>query len=1021
MMRAFQSLCSTISSVASHRIFSFPWKVGRLTGLCLALAVVVCGSGNFASAQVFAGYQSVQSVVVSTGLSFPQQVAVDGSGNVYIADTGNDRILMETPLGSGYMQSTVPSSTLDSPYGVAVDRNGNVYIADSVNGRVLKETLSGGNYTESVVSATGPNRRPQGLAVDGNGNVFVADPGYAALFEEAPAAGNTYTETIIRVQYNYTGNATEVAVDQNDNLYVTTGGGDNGPVVLKLVPSGSTYVAVGEVSQTGALSVAADNSGDVFLGENGSGVTEEADYGSLYLGLTVDQTLIYPSGIAADGNGNLYVADYKNNRVVKDVLWNGNFGTVDVGTPSQTLSLIFKNNSFYPVVMGTPSVVTQGVTGLDFADAGTGSCTINGPTYSYTSGKTCTADVVFTPKNAGPRMGAVNLINSSGTVAAAAYLRGTGWGMQVDFLPGSQSALSFSNVNSPYALATDAAGSLYIAEAVSVNSPNNAVVKEAWSGSSYTQTTVATGLGYPVGVAVDGEGNVLIADQGASTIVRATPSAGGYTVNPDLVSISSVEGVAVDGIGNFYVSSSTLGVLKETYAGQGWGYARSTIDGSVTASGIAVDGAGNVYLGDSTNDQALKETLSNGSYTLSSVATGLNSPYGLSVDTTGNVYIADAGNNRILKETPSGSGYTESTLASGLNNPEDVSVDGSGNVYITNVGNAQVLKEDFADAPSLTFATTAYGATSADSPQTVTVENMGNAALNFPVSATENNPSITTSFTWDSSGTSACPLVSAGSSAPGTLASGASCLLPISFVPAAVGTLSGSLALTDSNLYAPASAYLTQSITLQGIAIQATPSIRWATPAAITYGTALSGTQLDASSPVVGSFLYSPAAGTVLGSGSQKLNVTLTPNDATDYTTATGSVTLTVNQATPINVLGTSANPAFLSNQVIFTATISSSAGTPSGTVSFYDGTTLLGQGTLNSGLATYQTSALTVGPHSITAAYSGDGNYIAITSAAVVETIEDFTLVLASGSASATVSPGDRHLMCWPLTRRAG
>ena len=54
MMRAFQSLCSTISSVASHRIFSFPWKVGRLTGLCLALAVVVCGSGNFASAQVFA-------------------------------------------------------------------------------------------------------------------------------------------------------------------------------------------------------------------------------------------------------------------------------------------------------------------------------------------------------------------------------------------------------------------------------------------------------------------------------------------------------------------------------------------------------------------------------------------------------------------------------------------------------------------------------------------------------------------------------------------------------------------------------------------------------------------------------------------------------------------------------------------------------------------------------------------------------------------------------------------------------
>ena len=80
---------------------------------------------------------------------------------------------------------------------------------------------------------------------------------------------------------------------------------------------------------------------------------------------------------------------------------------------------------------------------------------------------------------------------------------------------------------------------------------------------------------------------------------------------------------------------------------------------------------------------------------------------------------------------------------------------------------------------------------------------------------------------------------------------------------------------------------------------KATPVITWATPTAITYGTALSTTQLNASSTVAGTFVYSPTTGTVLTSGSQTLSVTMTPTDSTDYTTATSTVQLTVNQATP--------------------------------------------------------------------------------------------------------------------------
>ena len=78
-----------------------------------------------------------------------------------------------------------------------------------------------------------------------------------------------------------------------------------------------------------------------------------------------------------------------------------------------------------------------------------------------------------------------------------------------------------------------------------------------------------------------------------------------------------------------------------------------------------------------------------------------------------------------------------------------------------------------------------------------------------------------------------------------------------------------------------------------------TPTITWATPAAVTAGTALSSTQLDATASVGGSFIYSPAAGTVMNTpGSTTLSVTFTPADTTDYNSATASVTLTVNAAT---------------------------------------------------------------------------------------------------------------------------
>jgi len=113
------------------------------------------------------------------------------------------------------------------------------------------------------------------------------------------------------------------------------------------------------------------------------------------------------------------------------------------------------------------------------------------------------------------------------------------------------------------------------------------------------------------------------------------------------------------------------------------------------------------------------------------------------------------------------------------------------------------------------------------------------------------------------------------------------------------GTVLGAASQTLSVTFTPSStsnySSVTASVTLQ--VNKATPTINWPTPRSITYGTALSGNQLDATASVPGTLVYNPAAGTVLNAGNQTLSVTFTPADITDYNSATATVTLQVRQA----------------------------------------------------------------------------------------------------------------------------
>jgi len=182
---------------------------------------------------------------------------------------------------------------------------------------------------------------------------------------------------------------------------------------------------------------------------------------------------------------------------------------------------------------------------------------------------------------------------------------------------------------------------------------------------------------------------------------------------------------------------------------------------------------------------------------------------------------------------------------------------------------------------------------------------------------------------------------------------------------------------------------------------QATPAITWAPPAAITLGTALDATQLNASATGVGgaalagTFSYSPAAGTVPPVGANTLGVTFTPTDATDYKTATASVALTVNPAVTTTTVTSSANPGPFGQTVTFTVGVTSSytGAAITGSVNVLDGQTLLG--TVQLPTLTFSTSTLSTGTHNITAVYSGSTNFASSTSTVLTETISSATTTI--------------------------
>lgn len=1096
-----------------------------------AVITSLIGLAAFTPAAVHAQtvqFESAQLGTIGSGLADPNDVAVDGHGNVYIADTVNSRALKETLSGGVYIQTVVGSGFLD-PLGVAVDASGNIYIADSNHGRIVKEAPSGDSYTQTVaVPSVGQDVSPSKVAVDGNGDLYVA--GNAPGIYKETLSSNGYIESNIPISARL---PTGLAVDSAGNIYAVSSGS---AFLVKETPSGGGYtetdVPIGNGSRT-YYGIAVDGSGNLYLTDlYHAVVVKETVSGDSYTETTV-ATGGNPTGIAVDANGNVYVAEPGSNQVVKDATGSINFGPINVCQPGQSApspcgnTITLNYNVTASGTLGTPNVLTMGAPNLDFTLASGSTCT-----GTVTAGSTCTVNVTFTPRVAGVRNGAVQIVDNSGNLLATTYLNGTGNAPQIAYNSASPITLG-GGFSSPVGVAVDGNGDVFVADAY------NNTVKEmvAVNGSIPADPTITAygGFIFPTGMAIDGSGNIYVADT-ENNAIKEIPA--GCTSGGCIIwlggGFNQPFGVAVDGDGNVYVADSGNGAVKEMPPGCTSSSCVTTLGTDFdTPYGLAVDAQGNMYVAD-TYYNVIK-VMPAGCASDSCVynlALGFDYPYDVKVDGNGNLYVSDT-ENEAIKEVPVGctSSSCVITLTGGFHGPQASAVDANGNLYVGDTYNNRVVEIPRAQAPALNFASTPLYSTSSDSPQSLSIQNIGNAPLTLSGLSVANNFAQVT-------GSGALEDCSATTS----LAPAAECNLSISFTPQAVGSISGSVALSDnalngnpaiqtialagmgqqgvqtitftglpatatygaagpytlsatassglavsysvtgpatlsgsvltitgqgtvvvtasqtgdSNYNAAASAsqtitvsQATASVTLGGLSqtftgsalsatatttpaglavnltyngsstaptaagsyavvatinspsyqgsttgtlviAKATPAIAWTAPSAIVYGTALSKTQLNATSTVQGTFAYSPGSGSVLNAGNQTLSATLTPNDATDYASTTASVTLAVNAASQ-SITFNSISAQTVGASVSLSATASSglavSFASTTPTVCTVSGTTA---------------TMLAAGTCSIQATQSGNSNYSAassVTDSFAVATASGFKLSATPGS----------------------
>jgi DNA-binding beta-propeller fold protein YncE len=668
----------------------------------------------------------------------PDSVAVDRAGNLYVGNYYEESL--DYPYGAIYEQTVSNTTTAlfsaewDDVRGLAVDGAGNVYFSsywDQYNSAIY-EWIAASKTVTTLVS-TGV-LYPCGVAVDGAGNLYIADAGDNAIKAWSPV--NSNLTSLVSTGLN---DPTGVAVDAAGNVYIADLG-DN--AIKELMAANGTLTTLIFSNLNAPESVAVNGSGNVYVADTGNNAIKEWIAASNTVSTLVSSGLNQPGGVAVDGLGNVYIADtgysvntypfyadYRSSTIEELVrtfvdptlrlerLAAGQDSLPAVVPATQNLRASFAPVSHEPWL--TITGITNGVVSFSFTATTsnrTGYITLLGQTipvaqgtetFNYSLGTssllegpsagsdsvvlavslffgpwTATTNATWlhlSPENQSGT-GSTNVVFSfdanmgatrSGTLTIAGQTLTVTQAGATYVAAGVVTALVSSGISNNAGVAVDGAGNVYIAD-----QGNNAIKK--WTVANNQVTPLVTsGLSSPTGVAVDRAGNVYIADQGNNAVKEWTAANNTVTT---LVSsgLSSPTDVAVDGAGNVYIAGSCDGTIKEWVSASN---AVTTLVSSLSYPyGVAVDGAGDVYIAVGGNN-AIEEWTSATGNVITLVSSGLSIPFGVAVDGAGDVYVGDYGDSTIKKWTAANSNLT-ALVSAGLSSPTEVAVDGARNVYI---------------------------------------------------------------------------------------------------------------------------------------------------------------------------------------------------------------------------------------------------------------------------------------------------------------------------------------------------
>ena len=836
--------------------------------LTASLVLVGLGPALMAHGQSAVSMGAERSLYATgSSVNAPYGVAVDAQGDVWTTVSSGTGGVLEIKAVNGVIPAspttvTVASSSVNGyAKGLAFDSAGDLWVADESAGAVKEIVAVGGVIPASPtvnVIASGVNS-PFSLAFDSAGNLWVATQQSGVYIQEFVAvAGVVPVNPTMRVVGSGFFEPTGVAVDASGNVYVADSQNHEVKEMVGVAPpAASTPPASPTInvlaSGFGFLNgVAVDASGDVWAADAYQGLYEILAVGgsipaspailhlpSLGCALCEDDEGMY--NVTIDAHGNVYYTQGDPSGLVNEITPAGNFGQVPVGTTSGSGTMLF--GFLASTKIDAPAVYTQGITGLDFAAASGGTCNT---TTTYTAGQSCTVNVTFKPLAPGARMGVVEL-TSGGNLLATAHLYGTGVGPEIVFSPGLQSTLPgptyASSFNYQFNIAVDAGENVYVPD-----TGNSVVAKIPWNGANYGTPIQLpfTGLERPEAVAVDGAGNVFVADTNNSRIVELPWNGTSYgtQIVLDSSGLEQPEGIAVDAIGNLFFDDRNARILVEmAWTGSGYG-TPTTITAAAdlqNPTGLAVDANLNVYIADSGDSQVDEIPWNGVSFGTEIVVptSGVDNPQGVAVDGGGDVYVVTEDSNQVFEVPWNGTAFGALTeVPSNISNEAEltgIAIDSYGNLFVSDGGDGVLLELNDSTPPSFNFDSTDVGSVSDDSPNTVTISNIGNASLIF---TSGTNPNYPTDFPVDTSDSSLCT-----SATP--LTEGGSCDVNMDFLPTTTGPLNEDVVITDNDLNV---AGAMQSIPVSGIGLAVSgPPTASLSLSTLNFG----GVQIDTTSPAL--------------------------------------------------------------------------------------------------------------------------------------------------------------------------